>query len=72
MAQDNDEQCGDDDDDDGNTDEDPDNPRGISLEPAASHRKIAGFPLPEHPLELLGVDSPENPVKLPGVDLPKN
>ena len=71
MSQDADEKDNDNDDDDSNTNEYPDNPPGISLEPSAARSEISIVP-PENPVELPGVAPPENPVELPGVSPPGN
>ena len=59
------EQDGDDDSDeyyDGNTDEDPDKPPVIALDPTSARSKIAVVNPPEHPVELPGVAPPENEI----------
>ena len=61
VSQDADEQDNDNYNDDSNTNEDPDDPPGISLETAASCSEIARVP-PENPVELPGVSPPGNEV----------
>ena len=55
VVQDDDDKEDDNDNGDRNTDEDPDKPLRISLEPAADHRKNSGVSPPENPMELPGV-----------------
>ena len=72
VAQDNNEQEFYDDDEDRKTDEEPANPPGTTLEPAAAHGEITGSNPPEHPVELPGVAPLENPVELLAVAPPEN
>ena len=72
VMQDDNEQDDDNEDVNNNTEEDLDNPPGISLDPAEARGEISGLPPPENLVELPGVSSPENPVELPGVAPPEN
>ena len=68
VAQEDNDQDGNNDDDSSNMDEDTENPPRISFEPASARRKISGVHPPENLVELPGVAPPENQVKLPGVN----
>ena len=52
--------------------EDPYEPPGIALDPAAVHRKLSGVIPTVHPVELTGLAPLEKPAELPGVALTEN
>ena len=54
-----------------NTNEDPDYPPGMALEPVEYRGKFSGVTL-ENPVELPEVAPPENPVNFPEVAPPEN
>ena len=58
VTQDNDEKYDGNYDDNSNTDEDPDDPPGLALDPTSDRGEISGVPPPENPVELPGVEPP--------------